>query len=261
MNGWLIYTPQGARRNEWFIHRMIEECAKRGITLRLILAETPCDLPKDETPDFAICRAMNFAINAELEERGVRTFNNANTAKIAGDKWETYLLCKRLNIPVLPTILAEERGKEQYPQVVKSRFGHGGSEVFWAENQAQAQARIDEKDKYILQQPCEMLGEDTRVYAVGGQIVAAVKRTSSNDFRSNFSLGGQAERVQPTLQQKEIVDKLYQALSFDFIGIDFLPTQNGVVLNELEDAAGTRMLYACTDMDIIAIFVDYIVKN
>ena len=133
MNGWLIYTPQGARRNEWFIHRLMDEFAKRNMALRLVLAENPCDLPKDETPDFAVCRAMNYAINAELENRGVRTFNNAKTAKIAGDKWETYLLCKRLNIPVLPTVLAEKRGNERYPQVVKSRFGHGGAEVFWAE--------------------------------------------------------------------------------------------------------------------------------
>ena len=261
MNGWLIYTPQGARRNEWFIQRLIEESAKRNMALRLVLAENPCDLPKDETPDFAVCRAMNYAINAELENRGVRTFNNAKTAKIAGDKWETYLLCKRLNIPVLPTVLAEKRGNDKYPQVVKSRFGHGGSEVFWAETQTQAQDRIDKKDTYILQQPCETLGEDTRVYAVGGRIVAAVKRTSVNDFRSNFSLGGQVEWVQPTPQQIEIVDKLYQELSFDFIGIDFLPSQNGFVLNELEDAAGTRMLYACTDIDVVPIFVEHIAKK
>ena len=99
------------------------------------------------------------------------------------------------------------------------------------------------------------------MYAVGGQIVAAVKRTSASDFRSNFSLGGQVECVQPTLQQKEIVDKLYQELSFDFIGIDFLPTQKGFVLNELEDAAGTRMLYACTDIDVVPIFVEHIAKK
>ena len=260
--GWLIYNQIGVQRNAWFIERLQAEMQKNGALLQLIVADTPLQLPTD-TPDFAIVRAMNADINAEMEKRGVKTFNNAQTALVAGDKWQTYLLCKRLNIPVLPTFLASEQTLEtmQYPCVVKSRFGHGGSEVFWAKNSAQAlQIMGKNPDKYILQTPCDCLGVDTRVYAVGNQIVAAVKRTSKNDFRSNFSLGGSAERVEPTQEQKQIVERLQAHLGFTFIGVDFLPHANGVVLNELEDAAGTRMLYA-NGIDIMPLYTKEIIKN
>ncbi len=259
--GWLIYNQEGANRNAWFIQRLQDEMQKHGVSLQLIIADTPDDLPK-QTPDFAIVRAMNAQINAEMQARGVKTVNNAQTALAAGDKWQTYLLCKQLKIPVLDTLLASEQSLKtaKYPCVVKSRFGHGGSEVFWAESQEQARQIVSENyEKYILQTPCDTLGMDTRVYAVGDKIAAAVKRTSTSDFRSNFSLGGKAQLVEITDEQKAIVARLQAHLKFDFIGVDFLPSGNGVVLNELEDAAGTRMLYA-NGIDVVPMYAEQTLK-
>ena len=262
MNGWLIYSRAGAKRNEWFIARLQQEFAKYSVELSLIIADCADDLPLENLPNFAICRAMNADFNAVLESKGVRTFNNAKTAKIAGDKWETYLLCERLNIPFLPAVLAENNIQNAtYPKVVKSRFGHGGNEVFWAENSAQAQKIVDKKDKYLLQKPSYILGKDTRVYAIGETIVAAIERTAKSGFKSNFSLGGNVQKVQPTDEQIKIVKKLQNELKFDFIGIDFLPDEKGMVLNEMEDAAGTRMLYACTDIDIVEIFTKHVLQT
>ena len=137
--GWLIYNQEGANRNAWFIKRLQDEMQKNGVLLQFIVADKPSDLPT-KNPDFAVVRAMHADINAEMQKRGVPTVNNAQTALIAGDKWQTYLLCKQLNIPVLSTVLASEQTLKTfpYPCVVKSRFGHGGSEVFWADNQQQA---------------------------------------------------------------------------------------------------------------------------
>ena len=259
--GWLIYNQEGATRNAWFIRRLQGEMQKNGVSLSLVVADTPLQL-SNNTPDFAIVRAMNADINKEMQTRGVKTVNNAQTALVAGDKWQTYLLCKQLNIPVLDTWLFDNKTADQatYPCVVKSRFGHGGCQVFWAKNAEQAKQIVGNSDEYILQTPCKTLGEDTRVYAVGDQIAAAVKRTSKSDFRSNFSLGGNAELVEITQMQKQIVERLQAHLHFDFIGVDFLPDGKGVVLNELEDAAGTRKLYA-NGIDIVPTYVQQILKN
>lgn len=262
MKGWLIYNAQGAKRNEWFISRLIAEAKKRGADLELKIAANVNELLQEPLPDFAICRAMDARYNAVLEKAGVRTINNAKTALIAGDKWEAYRLCKGLDIPVLDTYLAEEGiYDKQYPLVVKSRFGHGGSEVFWSNNAQETERLVDKEGKYILQKPSDILGVDTRIYAVGGRIVAAVQRSAKVGFKSNFSLGGSVKAVQPSAEQKGIVDKLYQALHFDFIGIDFLPYCGGVVLNELEDAAGTRMLYSCTDIDVVPIYMRHVLNE
>jgi glutathione synthase/RimK-type ligase-like ATP-grasp enzyme len=146
---------------------------------------------------------------------------------------------------------------------MKTRDGHGGEEVFWVENQAEAEQIFQASggDKgYILQKPNEILGRDMRVYAIGGEIVASVLRKSEKDFRSNFSLGGVVEYAQADEMQKEIVKTLYEKLHFDYIGVDFMPTKNGWVLNEMEDSAGARMLYSCSDFDIVKAYAERIAK-
>ena len=58
--------------------------------------------------------------------------------------------------------------------------------------------------------------------------------------------------------QKAIVKTLYEKLKFDYIGVDFLPTETGWVLNEIEDSAGARMLYSCSKLDIISLYAKHI---
>ena len=100
-----------------------------------------------------------------------------------------------------------------------------------------------------------------RVYAIGGEIIASVLRESESDFRSNYSLGGNIRLVEADEQQKKLVKRIYELLGFDFIGIDFLPTEHGWVVNELEDAAGARMLYSVSDIDIAERMVEQIKVN
>ena len=232
MHGWLIYDKASAEKNAWFIRRLIELAKENGLSLTL---------KKDEDfsrlPDFALVRVIRPDINAKLEMAGVRVFNNAKTARIACDKWQTYLACKDLGIPVLPTAktYTQEIG---LPCIVKTVDGHGGAEVFLAQTGAEV-AR--------LQGEYENTG---------------VLRTSEKDFRSNFSLGGQVRLAQADELQKQIVKKLYKNLAFDFVGVDFLPDGNGGwVLNEIEDSAGARMLYATSNIDIAKLYIEYIKKQ
>lgn len=257
MKGWLIYDKIGASRNQWFIHRLIDEAKLYDTDLELRLTD---EIETAPLPDFAIVRTIAPKINQRLETQGVRTVNNYKTAKAACDKWETYLLCKRLGLPVLETSLAEEEAGE-FPQVLKARNGHGGAEVFWVENRKQVQAKTEKGKKYILQHPSDTLGRDMRIYAIGGEIVASVLRQSDSDFRSNFSLGGKVSLAQADETQKEIVKTLYNELKFDFVGIDFLPHKGGWVLNEIEDSAGTRMLYQCSDIDIVKPFMKHVIEK
>ena len=257
MHGWLIYDKEGAQRNAWFIRRLQQECAAHGLSLELHVCE------KDETferelPSFAIVRTVYPQLNARLEEKGVRVFNNAKTSALANDKWQTYAFCQAERIPVLDTFPQAEC----FPVVVKTVNGHGGKEVFWAQDEREYEKIVEnfrlQNKRFIAQTPCDIVGKDMRVYAVGGKIVAAVMRTSQTDFRSNFSLGGKVELAQADESQRRIVAQLYERLHFDFVGIDFLPSGNGWVLNEIEDAAGARMLYGCSDIDIAKAMIQHV---
>ena len=252
MNGVLLYKKEDAERNRWFIQKLICELSLRGVSATLALAED--DLAR--LPDFAIVRSIMPERNAELEHRGVRVFNNAATARVACDKWESYLLCKRLGLAHLQTALSDK--ELAFPLVVKARRGHGGTEVFWSENASESAQYGKE---YLFQAPCDTLGIDTRVYAVGGKVVAAVKRTAKSGFKSNFSLGGSVALCSVTKEQKEAVERLYEALRFDYLGVDFLPHNGGWVVNELEDAAGARMLYSVSDIDIASIYAEHISRE
>ncbi len=261
MKGWLIYDELGAKRNEWYISRLQEEAEKYGLalSLKVVSARDFKPLVQEPLPEFAIVRTICPQINKELERRGIRTFNNGKTAEIACDKYKTYLACKRWNIPVLPTWTAGER--EEYPCVMKRTDGHGGTEVFWIENEVDIARNRQEGGEYIFQKPNEILGKDMRVYAVGGEIVGGVLRSSSDSFKSNFSLGGRVKSAEADKEQREIVARLYKELGFDYVGIDFLPTKTGWVLNEIEDSAGARMLYQCSNVDIAQVFISYVYKQ
>jgi len=49
---------------------------------------------------------------------------------------------------------------------------------------------------------------------------------------------------------------------FDMVGIDFILDDNGnLVFNEIEDVVGARMLYQCSDIDIVKEYLSYISKK
>lgn len=263
--GWLLYTQENADKNEWFIARLHEELLTYGVEIMLKIIPKTGDFHGEfaqNLPDFAIVRSICPKLNVWLERRGVKVFNNAETAKIACDKRRTYVFCKAHKIPVLST-WKRKSFRVKYPFVMKTVDGHGGTEVFWIKDKIEysRKKKALKGRQYILQTPCDTLGKDMRVYVIGGGIVGAVMRSSQNDFRSNFSLGGSVELAQVDETQIAIVQKLCNAIQPDYIGVDFLPHKGGWVLNEIEDSAGARMLYACSDVDVVKVYAEHIVKS
>ncbi len=257
--GCLIYDKEGASINGFFIKRLCEEAEALGLKLSPVTFDGDYSLL--DGFDFAISRVRDHRVNAFFEERGIKVFNNSRINFVANDKWETYLLAKRLSVPVMPTrtVTLEELDGLEYPCVLKSRDGHGGKEVFMPYSPKEAREILSTvKKPFIEQKPCDCLGVDTRVYCVGGRIVAAVKREAISGFKSNFSLGGSAKKVEPTKLQEEIIDKLYNELKFDFVGVDFIMDNGEWVLNEIEDPVGSRMLYHSTNLDIAKLFIEHV---
>lgn len=263
MRGLLFYDKIGEARNKWFIARLIESARERGCELELIITDG-AECVKEicaPLPDFAIVRTILPQLTLELEKLGIPTFNNYETSRVANDKWQTYLLARELGITVMPTELINDGLCLTLPKVIKTVDGHGGSEVFLAksaEEYAQILTRLGGK-RAIAQELCDEPGVDMRVYVLGNNILAPVKRTSESDFRSNFSLGGSVELGKVTDGILDTVKKLKDALGFDFVGIDFIRHGGEWLLNEIEDVVGTRMLYSLTDIDAAEAYVDYII--
>ena len=297
--GWLIYDEAGWARNKWFAEHLTECAPKCGLELELkilptegqewreagaalkdsILQHIINNWEQNVAPDFTIVRVIAPELSEVLEAKGVRVFNNALTARVANNKWMTYEKALQWELPMLKTqLVREEYGCDAnvkcgglsgdmlpYPMVIKAVAGHGGSQVYWAEDAAQQEKILQElygqgltTQEIILQKPCSEPGRDMRVYVLGDEIYQAVLRSSDRDFRSNFSLGGEIALTEVTDEQRMIIERLHQKLQFDFVGIDFIFHKGQWILNEIEDVVGTRMLYRLTDRDVVQDYLAYI---
>lgn len=270
MRGILLYDEAGAKRNAWFIERLIECAKERDCVLDLIITDESFDINSlaslDPKPDFALVRTIAPHLNRYLEEIGVKTFNNYLTSKVANDKMKTHFYATMMNVTTMDTHSLngnELRIPTEYPKVVKSVDGHGGSEVFLVKSAEECKEILSlHPNKYfIAQELASEPGIDMRVYVLGGKVLAAVKRTSKTDFRSNFSLGGSAELVQLPTEVLLTVKTVVKALEADFVGIDFIRHNGKWVLNEIEDVVGTRMLYSLTDIDAADLYIQHIISK
>ena len=209
--------------------------------------------------DFVIYRGRNALISKELEDLQIKVFNNSQTNRVANNKYVSFLFFKENNLPCVETFQKSEE-VDEYPLVMKTTSGHGGQEVFLL-NSPEDEARIEKEmfKDYIYQRYIPNVS-DVRLYVLGGQVIGAVKREGYGDFRSNFSLGGKASTYQPSMEMKEVAIQIADLLDADYIGVDFFLTKDGLLLNEIEDPVGARMLYATSGVDAISIFIEHI-KN
>ncbi len=278
MMGWIVYYKEDAKKNNMFVQMMQDAFKAEHISLELKILDEEWtqkevisfvnESYEFEHPKFVLNRSRNAEVSEWLESKGVRVFNSAIVTDIANDKAKTYEFLKGV-VPFLPVrcegkeIYSEIKGNDfAYPYVLKSCSGHGGSQVFMITSDGELKEAINKLngDKYLIQQCCSDLGKDVRVYILNNEIVAAVLRTSTDSFKSNYSLGGDVKLYKLNDEEKNMVKSILEKLSLDYAGIDFTFHNGKAVFNEIEDAVGARMLYQVSDIDIINEFVLEITK-
>lgn len=254
--GWLVYDRQRLAKNQWLADHLVKHAPDHGIDLRLVLKE---ELPQ-QLPDLAIFRCDALKEKSALEEAGVRCFNNATVSCIAHDKLATLTHAQQRGIPVLRSAPAEnpEQFSNEEPVVLKPRRGHGGQGVQLLKPGWRGSLDGLEVGGWMLQEVASEPGKDLRVYVMGGRIIGAYLRQSTGDFRSNFSLGGTATQVDLTGAHQDLVHRVTQGFTGEFIGVDWLFHHGRMVLSEIEDVVGTRMIYASGGEDVFLRYVGFI---
>lgn len=148
MIAWLIYFRDAATYNKKYIEFYMEEGAKLGIHVKLILVEELEFGIKDnqwylqyqkkaaERPDFIICRAIYPLLSKQLEYMGIPVFNNSFVSEVCNDKAKTYQYLARTGIKMIDTKFCKNKqigqilSEVKNPTVIKAVEGHGGSQVF-----------------------------------------------------------------------------------------------------------------------------------
>lgn len=275
MTAYLIYNKFESERNKTCIDFYFQESKLRGIELTLLLEEeltisvidnqlvlASNDEPLKK-PDFVICRTMNPMLSWQLEQLGIRVFNNSMVSEICNDKMRCYTYVASLGVPVPNTLYNCELSVfSPYPLVIKPTDGKGGKHVFLLHSYEEFLSAKDEigNHPYVIQRPMEA-GMDLRVYVIGKEIITSILRISCGDFRSNFCLGGQAQLYTLSPKEREVVQKIIDGFDFDYVGIDFLFQNGKLVFNEIEDVVGARMVYDKTDINIVGLYLDHILKK
>lgn len=255
LSGLIVYSRDDKEKNIYFIDCCIKRLSEEGFSIVYQDEDYVLDYVKNNKVDFVIYRSRNYQLLVKLESLGIRCFNNSLTNKTANDKYLTYEFLKANNFPCLKSNLSSD--KLSLPFVMKSVDGHGGQEVYLINEKNEVESRRKPNKKYIFQEYYPNDG-DLRIYVLNKKVIGAVLRENQNDFRSNYSLGGEAKAYKPDQEIVDLAIKVSELLNADYIGVDFLKTNDRWLINEVEDPVGARMLLKASNIDAVNLFIDCI---
>lgn len=197
-----------------------------------------------------------------LQDRGFLVLNPVRYSALACDKYESAILFEKGNIPqpnfalMTKEILYDEKlygeamksiysnwdvtdsdKNKDFDVVMKILDGHGGTGVALIDGKRvyavlQMIFAIDPERRILLQKREEADGGDIRVHVLTLRdkqvILAAMKRVKlSGDFRSNVSLGAEAEPVKLTPEQEQIALRTAQLSKLPWCAVDIMPLVKG----------------------------------
>jgi len=173
-----------------------------------------------------------------LERRGTCVLNRASTLLAVHDKLRTAALLGRAGLPHPRVAWWRGRGglPLEPPLVVKPRFGSWGADVMRCRDRRELERAIAEiRDRTwfrrhgaLLQELLPPAGEDLRLIVAGGTLVGASRRVARlGEWRTNVSLGGTLEALEPPPQARSLAIAAASAVAGDLIGVDLFPLDSG----------------------------------
>ena len=233
-----------------------------------------------------------------LQDRGFLVLNPVRYSAIACNKYESACLFEKGDIPQPRFCLMtkedlydkksfKEQIKRVYPDydfedpdknedksvVVKILDGHGGTGVFMSDCKKlmailQTIFAIAPQQQLIIQRKEEADGGDIRVHVLTLRdkqvILAAMKRVKlGGDFRSNVSLGAEAEPVKLTPEQEQIALKTAMLSKLPWCAVDIMPLVKGSnpeigdnVVLEINASPGSDGISQVIDNNFIGILIN-----
>ena len=153
------------------------------------------------------------------------------------------------------------------PLVIKLLEGTQGIGVVMAETKQAARSVIEAfrgLNANILVQEYikESGGMDIRCFVVGGRVVAAMKRQGvEGDFRSNVHLGGTAEKIKLTPEERSTAVRAAKATGLNIAGVDLLRSNHGPVVMEVNSSPGLEGIENTTGEGVAGTVIEYIEKK
>lgn len=281
------YSPPKGCINQ--AERLKEEFAARGVEIEILpntlaargIGRDGSGFARFGESDFCVYLDKDKYASEILERVGLRLFNSHRAIRICDDKAETHVALSGIGIPMPKTlpgllcydmkcelnddVVSQVEAEFGYPVIVKSCFGSLGKGVWKADDRDELRALMRELQfsPHLFQEfITSSVGRDVRVILIGGRVVAAMKRSSETDFRSNIELGGVGEVFELPSDFKAIAERAACALGLDYCGLDLMFGEDGSpILCEVNSNAFFAGIERVTGVNIAGKYADHIIEQ
>jgi len=254
--------------------RLIEAAQARGHEASVVdpLALTPrvgCHSPAVAAWDVAIPRVAGIVLDHSLSAirwlgaSGVPCLNAAGAIALAGDKFASLQCLDGAGLRVPRSCLprssqamrefSEEIGGP--PLIMKMLRGHGGEGVMQIDSLDVAEALLstwlDLGRCVIIQERVGEPGRDVRAVVVDGRVVGAFEREApEGEFRANVHAGATGTAVECDREMDEMAVGACAAVGSPVGGVDFLLSDSGPVITEVNACPGLKGFEEATGLDL-----------
>lgn len=153
------------------------------------------------------------------------------------------------------------------PVVLKLLEGTQGKGVILAETKKAAESVIEAfrglNAFFLIQEFIEeSKGADLRCFVIGDKVVAGMMRQAQEgEFRSNLHLGGTAEVVKLTSQERKTAIAAAKAMGLRIAGVDIVRSKRGPLVLEVNSSPGIKGIEEATGKDVAGMIIEYIEEN
>ena len=272
--------------------RFIEEAEKSGIDFTVAFAdEIDLIVSRDDRksiryrndvvslPDALLARTgsgtgyFNLSVLRQFERLNVLTLPNSSSIEASKDKLYANQILAQAGLPIPKTMLTRFPCKSEtvekqvgFPCVMKVVTGSHGAGVFLCEDAKQFEdlseliSSLDTKNSMIIQEYIkESEGRDLRVIVIGGRVVGAMQRTSTNgSFKANISRGGQGKAYDVDDEMEMLAIQVAKVLDLDIAGVDLLFHTDGYRICEANSSPGFEGFEKALDINVPQKVFDYV---
>ena len=207
-----------------------------------------------------------------LENAGVRIINSPSTIERTVDKYYTMTLMEDAGLPAPRTIVTEgfDEALSAFHElggdiVVKPLFGSGGRGMVRISDidTAYRVMRALELGRYVycLQEFVPHGCEDIRVFVIGGEVAAAMKRQGQT-WKTNVAQGAKASPLDPDDSLQEMSILATQSLGAVYAGVDIIALDGGgYKMIEVNGIPGWRKLQETSGVNLAELLVNYVLSE
>jgi ribosomal protein S6--L-glutamate ligase len=213
-----------------------------------------------------------MAVVRQFEIMGTYCLNRAQAIGTSRDKLLAHQTLAQHRIPMPNTAFAHSTKDSHQlidlvggpPLVIKLLASTQGRGVVLAKTAHAAEAQISafrvlDADFLVQDFIEESSGSDIRCLVVGERVVATMgRRAVSGDFRANLHMGGQAEPIKLTREERSIAVKAVLAMGLEVAGVDLLRAADGIKVLEVNSSPGLEGIEKLSGHDIGALMIEHI---